>query len=109
MLKKNTKGSKRIRNLKKDLDFTKLYSSIDAINESKSGSKVKYYYCKNNSVNPIFAYMRGSYPMEFAPEIDYDEQFMKAILSPINSIIAPLGLPEITKRLSVVIDIFSGI
>jgi hypothetical protein len=53
--------------------------------------------------------MRGSYPMEFAPEIDYDEQFMKAILSPINSIIAPLGLPEITKRLSVVIDIFSGI
>lgn len=75
----------------------------------KSGSKVKYYYCKNNSVNPIFAYMRGSYPMEFAPEIDYDEQFMKAILSPINSIILPLGLPEITKRLSVVIDIFSGI
>ena len=75
----------------------------------KSGSKVKYYYCKNNSVNPIFAYMRGSYPMEFAPEIDYDEQFMKAILSPINSIISPLGLPEITKRLSVVIDIFSGI
>jgi hypothetical protein len=75
----------------------------------KSGTKVKYYYCKNNSVNPIFAYMRGSYPMEFAPEIDYDEQFMKAILSPINSIIAPLGLPEITKRLSVVIDIFSGI
>ena len=75
----------------------------------KSGTKVKYYYCKDNKVNPIFAYIRGSYPMEFAPEIDYDEQFMKAILSPINSIIEPLGLPEITKRLSVVIDIFSGL
>lgn len=75
----------------------------------KSGTKVKYYYCKNDSVNPIFAYMRGAYPMEFAPEIDYDLQFMKAILSPINSIVKPLGLPEITKRLSVVVDIFSGI
>jgi hypothetical protein len=52
--------------------------------------------------------MRGSYPHEFAPQIDYDEQFAKAILSPINSIIEPLGLPEITKRLSVVMDIFGG-
>jgi hypothetical protein len=52
--------------------------------------------------------MRGSFPHEFAPQIDYDEQFSKAILSPINSIIEPLGLPEITKRLSVVMDIFGG-
>jgi len=52
--------------------------------------------------------MRGSFPHEFAPQIDYDEQFAKAILSPINSIIEPLGMPEITKRLSVVMDIFSG-
>jgi hypothetical protein len=46
--------------------------------------------------------------MEFAPLIDYDEQFAKSILSPVNSIIEPLGMPEITKRLSVVMDIFSG-
>jgi hypothetical protein len=56
----------------------------------------------------MFAYIRGSYPMEFAPPIDYDEQFAKSILSPVNSIIEPLGMPEITKRLSVVMDIFSG-
>jgi hypothetical protein len=56
----------------------------------------------------MFAYTRGSYPIEFAPAIDYDEQFAKSILSPINSIIEPLGMPEITKRLSVVMDIFSG-
>jgi hypothetical protein len=55
----------------------------------------------------MFAYIRGSYPIEFAPEIDFDEQFSKSILSPINSIIEPLGMPEITKRLSVVMDIFS--
>lgn len=74
----------------------------------KSGTKIKYYYVKNSRVNGIFAYTRGSYPIEFAPEIDYDEQFSKSILSPINSIIEPLGLPEITKRLSVVLDIFGG-
>lgn len=74
----------------------------------KSGTKIKYYVCKDKTVNDMFAYIRGSYPMEFAPEIDYDEQFAKAILSPINSIIEPLGMPEITKRLSVVMDIFSG-
>jgi DNA polymerase family B len=74
----------------------------------KSGDKIKYYYCKDKSVNEVFAYIRGSYPIEMAPEIDLDEQFMKSILSPINSIIAPLGLPEISKRLSVVLDIFGG-
>lgn len=74
----------------------------------KSGTKIKYYVCKDKTVNEIFAYMRGSFPHEFAPEVDYDEQFMRSILSPINSIIEPLGMPEITKRLSVVMDIFNG-
>ena len=74
----------------------------------KSGTKIKYYYCKDKSTNDIFAYIRGSYPIEMAPEIDLDTQFEKCILSPINSIVAPLGLPEITKRLSVVMSIFGG-
>ena len=73
-----------------------------------TGDKIKYYYCKDKSVNDIFAYIRGSYPIEMAPEIDLDTQFDKCILSPINSIIEPLGMPLITKRLSVVLDIFSG-
>ena len=75
----------------------------------KSGAKIKYYYCKNKKINDIFAYMRGFYPMEFAPDVDYDLQFEKAILSPINSIIEPLNMPQITKRLSVVVDIFGGL
>ena len=74
----------------------------------KSGTKIKYYCCKDKSVTDMFAYIRGSYPMEFAPPIDYDEQFAKSILSPVNSIIEPLGMPEIPKRLSVVMDIFGG-
>lgn len=74
----------------------------------KSGTKIKYYYCRDKSINDIFAYIRGSYPIELAPEIDLDTQFEKCILSPINSIIEPLGLPLINKRLSVVMDIFSS-
>jgi len=73
----------------------------------KSGTKIKYYYCKDKSMNDIFAYIRGSVPIEFAPDIDYDTQFEKCILSPINSIIEPLGMPQISKRLSVVLSIFS--
>lgn len=75
----------------------------------KSGVKIKYYYCKNKKVNEVFAYTRGSYPIEFAPDVDYDAQFSKSILAPINSIIEPLGMPSITERLSVIMDIFSGI
>ena len=74
----------------------------------KSGTKIQYYVCKDKSITDMFAYIRGSFPMEFAPPIDYDTQFQKSILSPVNSIIEPLGMPEITKRLSVVMDIFSG-
>ena len=72
----------------------------------KSGTKIKYYYCKDKSLGDIFAYVRGSFPHEFGPEIDNDLQFSKCILSPINSIIEPLGLPKITERLSVVMSIF---
>lgn len=75
----------------------------------KSGTKIKYYYCKDKSVNDIFAYIRGAYPIEIAPEVDLDTQFEKCILSPINSIIEPLGIPLINKRLKIVMDIFSGL
>jgi hypothetical protein len=88
--------------LSKNKEFQQKYEFI------KSGTKIKYYVCKDKTITDMFAYIRGSFPIEFAPEIDYDSQFEKSILSPINSIIEPLGMPLITKRLSVIIDIFSG-
>jgi hypothetical protein len=88
--------------ISQDKELQKKYELI------KSGTKIKYYYCKNTTNGDIFAYIRGSYPIEIAPQIDYDKQFAKSILSPINSIIEPLGMPEITERLSVVMDIFGG-
>ena len=74
----------------------------------RSGDKIKYYDCMDKSITKQFAYIRGSYPIEFAPEVDMDLQFSKSILSPINSIIESLGMPSITQRLSVVMDIFAG-
>jgi hypothetical protein len=74
----------------------------------KSGDKIKYYYTKSN-VNPIFAFKRGEFPVEFAPEVDYDTQFEKVILAPVNSIIKKLDMPEINKRLTFINDIFSGL
>jgi len=88
--------------LHKNSEFQNKYEYL------KSGDKIKYYYC-NHPDNKIFAYHRGEHPLEFAPEVDYDMQFQKAILSPINSISIKLGMPEISKRLSVVLDIFNGI
>lgn len=74
----------------------------------KSGDKIKYYYT-NSMENPIFAFKRGEYPIEYAPEVDYDTHFDKVILSPVNNIIKKLGMPEINKRLSVIMDIFAGL
>jgi len=88
--------------ISQDEEASKKYEPI------KSGTKIKYYYCKNKANGDIFAYIRGSYPIEVAPSIDYDTQFEKSILSPINTIIEPLGMPEITARLTVVMDIFGG-
>ena len=35
--------------------------------------------------------MPGAYPIEYAPEIDYDKQFEKMILEPCNRIIKIIG------------------
>jgi hypothetical protein len=74
-----------------------------------SGDKVKYYYCKGEFGLEVFAYKRGSFPIEIAPAIDYDESFFRFVLSPINTIVNTLGLPEISKRLTILFDLFNGI
>ena len=74
-----------------------------------SGEKVKYYYCKGDMGLNVFAYKRGSFPIEIAPPIDYDESFYRFVLSPVNSLVTTLNLPKISERLTVVLDLFSGI
>ena len=65
----------------------------------KSGSKVKFYYTDNDEEN-TFAYLPGYFPYEFAPKIDYNTQFSKTIIDPLNRILKALDLPIISSTLS---------
>ena len=48
----------------------------------KSSQKDNFYFVKTKSFkdNNVFAYPQGTFPYEFAPPLDYDEQFTKTIL-----------------------------
>jgi hypothetical protein len=69
------------------------------------GSKVKYYPCIHDK-NNIFAYNFDKYPHEYAPPVDYDEQFYKTISKQINYYMVPLKLPELNMRLSIILSLF---
>jgi len=73
----------------------------------KSGDKVRYYYAKNNEGGEnVFAYLPGNYPIEIAPPINYDIQFAKCIIDPINRFIAATGLPALSPELIVKTQLF---
>jgi len=61
----------------------------------KSGQKIKYYYCKDKR-NKVFAYSRGMFPKEFAPEIDIDAQFERTVLN----------IPTLNSRLTFNLSLF---
>jgi len=63
----------------------------------KTGDKIKHYYCKGEY--PVFGFLPGNYPYEFAPEIDYDMQFEKIIIEPFNRFIEVLGFNPIPGNL----------
>lgn len=63
-----------------------------------SGSKVKFYYTKDPQ-RPVYAYPGNTFPGEFAPAIDYDEQFAKLILEPVNKILEILGYQRLPVNL----------
>lgn len=63
-----------------------------------NGEKIKYYHSSDVNCD-IFGYLPGSHPYEFAAEIDYDVQFEKTILSPINRVISAMGFKTFNKNL----------
>lgn len=74
----------------------------------RSGEKVRFYFVKTKSSldNNVFAFAQGSYPYEFAPPIDYDEQFTKTILDPINRFIEVMGHNPISPNLFMINTLF---
>lgn len=68
----------------------------------KRGDKVKVYCVKDpvDSMHEMFAFKSGSYPVEFAPQVDIDTQFAKLILDPLNRYVEALGYQPIGDKLT---------
>lgn len=69
----------------------------------KTGDSVRWYYAKTikEELN-VFAFKRGSFPKEFAPEIDIDLMFEKTIINPLNNIIKSMeGIDELQGSLKI--------
>lgn len=74
----------------------------------KSGDKVKYYYAKVDRTGGmnIFSYNPGAYPYEIAPPVDYDLQFSKSIIDPINRFLTAMGYAKISPELIISKQLF---
>jgi hypothetical protein len=74
----------------------------------KSGDKIRYYYAKTEfgQGQNVFGYLPGNYPIEMAPPVDYDLQFAKCIIDPVNRFISSIGLPPISPELIVRTQLF---
>lgn len=62
------------------------------------GGKVKVYYTDDKMCD-AFSYAQGSLPYEFAPQIDYEMQFEKCMLDPMNRVISVIGLKHLDRNL----------
>ena len=70
-----------------------------------NGEKLKMYFSMDKSCD-VFAYAPGDYPYEFAPEVDYDRQFEKTILDPINRVITAMGFKAFNRNLIYTTSLF---
>jgi DNA polymerase elongation subunit (family B) len=70
-----------------------------------NGEKLKMYFSADKSCE-VFAYAPGDYPYEFAPPVDYDTQFEKTILDPINRVITAMGFKGFNRNLIYTTSLF---
>jgi len=63
-----------------------------------NGEKLKIYHVKGN-LSDTFAYMPGEHPYEFAPPVDYDTQFEKSMIDPLNRVLKAIGLQTLDTNL----------
>ena len=63
-----------------------------------NGEKLKLYHC-NHETCEIFAYQPGSHPYEFAPQVDYETQFEKSVIDPLNRVLLAVGLQTLNRNL----------
>lgn len=63
-----------------------------------NGEKLKIYHV-NGNISDTFAYMPGEHPYEFAPPVDYDMQFEKSMIDPLNRVLKAIGLQSLDTNL----------
>lgn len=63
-----------------------------------NGEKLKLYHCRHETCE-IFAYQPGSHPYEFAPQVDYETQFEKSVIDPLNRVLLAVGLQTLNRNL----------
>jgi len=63
-----------------------------------NGEKLKLYHC-DNKLSDMFGYLSGDHPYEIAPPIDYETQFEKSIIDPLNRVLGCVGLQTLNRNL----------
>jgi len=63
----------------------------------KTGDKIKHYYATGD--NDVFGFLPNNFPYEIAPQVDYDRQFEKIIVEPLNRFIKAAGMNSIPGNL----------
>lgn len=89
-------------------DFLKKHNLDKKYEQIQSGDKVKFVYLKTpNPVRENMISFTGALPKEFALEkyIDYDKQFEKVFLSPIENILQAIGWSA--ERINTIEDFFA--
>ena len=72
----------------------------------KQGDQIRIYYAKHNDPKlNIFAYIPKQFPIEFAFPVDYNEQFFKTVVEPLNRLLTAMDYFKIDRKLSVDIPI----
>jgi len=63
-----------------------------------NGEKLKIYNCIG-TISEVYAFMPNEYPYEIAPKVDYDTQFEKAMIDPLNRVLTAIGLQTLDTNL----------
>jgi DNA polymerase elongation subunit (family B) len=63
-----------------------------------NGEKLKLYHC-NHKTCEMFAYFPGDFPYELAPPVDYEVQFEKTLIDPLNRVLQSVGLQTLNRNL----------
>ncbi len=72
----------------------------------QTGEKVRYMHIMNQTGIDIFAFPPGAYPYEMQIKPDYDAQFEKLVLGPLNNILVALKFKSLDKELMIFPSLF---